>query len=37
VGPFESDRVIQTDGSIRVETSAVMTVTAFTVDGRYYG
>lgn len=37
VGPFESARVIQPDGSLSIETSVVMTVTAFTVDGRYVG
>ena len=37
VGPFESARVIQSDGSYAIETSVVMTVTAFSVDGRYVG
>lgn len=37
VGPFESARIIQPDGSMAIETSVVMTVTAFTVDGRYVG
>ena len=37
VGPFESARVEQPDGSLSVETSVVMTVTAFTLDGRYVG
>jgi hypothetical protein len=31
LGPFESGRVLQSDGSIIVETSVVMTVTAFKV------
>ena len=31
VGPFESNRFIQSDGSLQVETSVVMTVTAFRV------
>jgi hypothetical protein len=31
VGPFESNRFIQSDGSLIVETSVVMTVTAFKV------
>jgi hypothetical protein len=35
LGPFESARVGQPDGSLAIETSVVMTVTAFTVDGRY--
>lgn len=34
VGPFDSSRFQQSDGSISVDTSVVMTVTAFTVDGR---
>lgn len=29
IGPFESNRFIQPDGSLLVETSVVMTVTAF--------
>lgn len=37
VGPFESARVIQPDGSLAIETSVVMTITAFSVDGRYVG
>lgn len=31
VGPFESNRFIQSDGSLIMETSVVMTVTAFKV------
>jgi len=31
VGPFESNRFIQSDGSLILETSVVMTVTAFKV------
>jgi hypothetical protein len=31
VGPFESNRFMQTDGSIIVETTQNMTVTAFKV------
>lgn len=34
VGPFDSSRVQQPDGSLLIETSVVMTVTAFTADGR---
>lgn len=34
VGPFDTSRVQQPDGSLDIETSAVLTVTAFTVDGR---
>jgi hypothetical protein len=34
VGPFDSSRVLQNDGSLTIETSVVMTVTAFTLDGR---
>lgn len=34
IGPFDSSRVEQDDGSLTIETSAVMTVTAFTLDGR---
>lgn len=37
VGPFESARFQQPDGSIAIESSVIMTVTAFTVDGRYVG
>jgi hypothetical protein len=35
VGPFESARVQQADGSLTVESSAVMTVTAFAVDRKH--
>jgi len=35
LGPFESARVGQPDGSYAIETSVIMTVTAFTIDGRY--
>lgn len=31
IGPFESGRFIQTDGSLIVETSVAMTITAFKV------
>lgn len=31
VGPFESNRFIQADGSLQIESSVVMTVTAFRV------
>jgi hypothetical protein len=34
VGPFDSSRVQQSDGSLTIETSVIMTVTAFTLDGR---
>lgn len=34
VGPFDTSRVQQPDGSLLIETSAVLTVTAFTSDGR---
>lgn len=34
IGPFDSSRVQQSDGSISIETSVVMTVAAFTLDGR---
>jgi len=34
VGPFDSSIVAQNDGSLTIETSVVMTVTAFTLDGR---
>ncbi|PRB01758.1 hypothetical protein [Microbacterium sp. MYb64] len=36
-GPFESARFGQPDGSLAVDTSVAMTVTAFTLDGRYVG
>jgi hypothetical protein len=32
VGPVQ-----QSDGTLSIETSVVMTVTAFTLDGRYVG
>jgi len=34
VGPFDSSRVQQPDGTLLIETSAVLTVAAFTIDGR---
>ncbi|WP_201799326.1 hypothetical protein [Subtercola vilae] len=34
IGPFESARFAQPDGSYTIETSVIMTVTAFTIDGR---
>jgi hypothetical protein len=34
IGPFDSSRLVQNDGSLTVETSVVMTVAAFTLDGR---
>lgn len=34
-GPFDSSRFQQADGAIYIESSVVLTVTAFTVDGRY--
>jgi hypothetical protein len=34
IGPFDSSRVQQPDGSLLIETSVVMTVAAFTLDGR---
>lgn len=37
VGPVESARFGQPDGSLAIETSVVLTVTAFAVDGRYVG
>lgn len=37
LGPFESARVTQPDNTLAIETSVVMTVTAFTLDGRYFG
>lgn len=36
-GPYESARVIQSDGSLSIETSVALTVTAFTIDGKYVG
>src|SRR5690242_16766277 len=37
IGPLESARFAQPDGSIAIETSVVMTVTAISIDGRYVG
>lgn len=37
IGPLESARFQQPDGSLAIETSVVMTVTAISVDGRYVG
>ncbi|MGH3704198.1 MAG: hypothetical protein ACRDT9_06170 [Agromyces sp.] len=37
IGPLESARFGQPDGSLAIETSVVLTVTAFSVDGRYVG
>jgi len=37
IGPVDSARCIQADGSLTIETSAAMTVTAFTIDGKYVG
>lgn len=34
VGPFDSSRLQQPDGTLAIETSVVLTVTAFTLDGR---
>lgn len=34
IGPFDSSRVIQSDGSLAIETTVVMTVAAFILDGR---
>lgn len=34
IGPFDTSRFQQPDGSLLIETSAVLTVTAFTSDGR---
>lgn len=34
IGPFDTSRVEQADGSLSIETSVVMTVSAFVVDGR---
>lgn len=34
VGPFDLSRVEQVDGSLTIETSVVMTVTAFIMDAR---
>lgn len=37
IGPVESARFEQSDGSITIETSVVMTASAFTIDGKYIG
>lgn len=37
IGPLESARFQQPDGSFAIETSVIMTVTAIAVDGRYVG
>jgi hypothetical protein len=34
VGPFDSSRFQQPDGSVNIDSSVVVTVTAFTLDGR---
>lgn len=34
IGPFDSSRVQQPDGTLAIETSVVLTVAAFTLDGR---
>lgn len=34
VGPFDTSRLQQPDGSLLIETSAALTVTAFTMDER---
>jgi hypothetical protein len=34
IGPFDSSRFQQADGSLNIDTSIVMTVSAFTMDGR---
>jgi uncharacterized protein YigA (DUF484 family) len=34
VGPFDSSRFQQSDGTLLIETAAVLTVTAFTIDTR---
>lgn len=34
IGPFDSSRFQQPDGSLNIDTSIVMTVTAFILDGR---
>lgn len=34
IGPFDSSRVVQSDGTLAIETSVVLTVAAFTLDGR---
>lgn len=37
IGPLESARFSQPDGTLAIETSVVMTVTAISIDGRYVG
>lgn len=37
IGPFDSARFEQSDGSFTVETSVVLTTAAFTLDGKYIG
>lgn len=34
VGPFDSSRLEQSDGSLTIETSVVLTVRAYTIDSR---
>lgn len=35
LGPFDSSRVGQPDGSLLIQTSAALTVTVFNIDNRY--
>lgn len=35
IGPFETARVLQNDGSLILETSVAMTVSAFQIDGKH--
>lgn len=37
IGPVDSARFLQTDGSLKIETSVVLTTAAFTIDGKYVG
>jgi len=37
IGPVDSARFIQSDGSLTIETSVVLTTAAFTIDGKYVG
>lgn len=37
IGPLESARFQQPDGTLAIETSVVMTITAIAIDGRYVG
>ncbi|AXA97591.1 hypothetical protein [Microbacterium sp. PM5] len=37
IGPLESARFQQPDGSLAIETSVIMTITAIAIDGRYVG